>query len=330
MASIKKVTIGFPEQTISNDDLQREFPDSNFETFEKKVGVQKRRIAEPGETALDLSVRAAEELLKGEDRDSIDFILYCTQTPDFLLPGNAGLLQDRLNFGTQIGALDFNLGCSGYVYGLSIAKGLLATGAANRVLFITADTYSRIVHPKDRVNRSLFGDAATATLIERSGDGIGQFRFGTDGSGCDKLYIRNGGMRFEAEPDAELFEFGTGNYTDNNHLLMNGLEVFGFTTRVVPEVVSSTLEANNCTIDEIDYFILHQANEYILRYLQKKLGIPDEKFYLNMKEVGNTSSSTIPIGLEESVQNGTLKKGHRVMLVGYGIGLSWGGVVINI
>jgi 3-oxoacyl-[acyl-carrier-protein] synthase-3 len=330
MAFIKDITVHLPEKIVTNEDLQKEFPDADMSGFEDTVGVVSRHIAAPDETALDLGEAAARKLLEQNENPDIDFILFCTQTPDYHAPGNAGILQHRLGISKQCGALDFNLGCSGYVYGLSLAKSLIETGMAKNVLFVASDAFSGNIHPRDRVNRALFGDGATATLIGPGADGIGEFVFGTDGSGYEHLIIQNGCARNPYDPDAEEFEYGTGNITDNNHFYMNGLEIFSFTARIVPGLVRNTLEKNGLTHDDIDHYVFHQANEYMLKFLRKKLKVDEDRFYINLKNVGNTSASTIPIGLDELLNNGTLKKGQKVMIAGYGIGLSWAGTIITI
>jgi 3-oxoacyl-[acyl-carrier-protein] synthase III len=328
MAKIHTVTVHLPEKTVTNSDLQKEFPDSDMKSFEETVGVVSRRVAAKNETALDLAEKAARKAMEESGISDIGFILFCTQTPDYHAPGNAGILQHRLGLGKHTGAFDFNLGCSGYVYGLSVARGLIDTGMTGSVLLITADTFSRFIHPRDRVNRALFGDGAAATIITGDEGGIGEFIFGSDGSGSDHLIVPNGCARSPLNPEVQEFEYGTGNITDKNHFFMDGLEVFSFTARVVPKLVNETLEKNGLSMDDIDHFVFHQANEYMLKFLRKKLKADESRFYINLKHVGNTSGATIPIGLRELTDSGALKPGQKVLLAGYGIGLSWAGTVI--
>ena len=330
MAKIRQIGVHLPEQVVSNEDLKEEFPDADFDKFEETVGVKSRHLAKEGETALDLGEHAARKALEKYEDADIDFILFCTQSPDYHVPGNSGILQNRLGLKKNMGALDFNLGCSGYVYGLALATGLIDTGMARQVLFVTADTFNGYIHPKDRVNRALFGDGATATIIDDTPNGIGKFIFGTDGSGYEHLIVPNGCFRNDIDPEAEEYEYGTDNITDDNHFFMNGLEIFSFTAKVVPKLVKDTLASNNLEVEDIDHFVFHQANEYMLNFLRKKLKIDESKFYINLETVGNTSASTIPIGLDELLNEGKIQSGQKIMLAGYGIGLSWSGTVIHI
>lgn len=329
MAKIKQISVHLPENTVTNEELGQEFPEADFDSFEKVVGVKSRRISSPGETALDLAEKAANIAIKDAGGANIDFILFCTQTPDYPLPGNAGILQDRLGLGKNIGALDFNLGCSGYVYGLALAQSLIDMGMAKELLLITSDTFSGYIHPKDRVNRSLFGDGATATIIDNGKGGFGKFVFGTDGSGYKHLIVPNGSFKNAFNPDAKEYSYGTNNFTDDNHFYISGLDVFSFSAKVVPTLVQNTLAENKLDIKDIDHFVFHQANKYMLEFLRKKLNIEKEKFYNNLDHVGNTNSSTIPIGLDELIRNKKIKPGQKILLIGYGVGLSWSGTVIN-
>ncbi len=225
-----KIDYFVPQQIVTNADLAKEFPDWDYESFEKKVGIHQRHVVKGETTALDLGVKAAEKVLKDFDKSKIDYILFCTQSPDYFLPTSACLLQDRLGLNKNCGALDFNLGCSGYVYGLSLAKGLLAGGIASHILLVTAETYSKHIHPKDRTNRAIFGDAGAATIITSDDLGdLGGFCLYSDGSGYDKLIVRNGACRSAFRSDAEEIVYGTDNVYTENHLYMNGPDVFNFT-----------------------------------------------------------------------------------------------------
>ena len=197
-AAIGPLAVHLPERVETNDELSKLFPKWDLDLIYSKTGIQQRHIAAPGECASDLGVKAAEKLFKKHaiDRSSIDFLLFCTQTPDYPLPTTACLMQHRLGLPTSIGALDFNLGCSGFVYGLSLADGLIRSGAAHRILLITAETYSKYIDEADRSLRTIFGDAAAATLIEASDtQSLSAFQFGTDGSAGDALLVNSGGAR---------------------------------------------------------------------------------------------------------------------------------------
>ena len=255
--------------------------------------------------------------------------MLCTQSPDYFLPTTACIVQDKLGLPKSIGALDFNLGCSGYIYGLSLARALVVSGTAKNVLLITAETYTKYIHPKDKVNRTIFGDAATASLISETGFAeIENFTFGTDGSGWEQLIVRNGAIKNRFEKGSDIYE-GEAFQKNDDNLFMNGGAIFNFTATVVPELVQKTLEANNLTPEQIDTYIFHQANRYMLSYIRKKMEIPEEKFFLFMEKTGNTVSSTIPIALHEYIRTGN-KKPSKVLLAGFGVGLSWGGTVLHV
>ena len=319
---IKNIEYYLPEQIIRNSDLAKEFPEWEAEKIEEKVGIRMRHVVSKDETALDLAYMAGEKLLTQIDRNTIDFLILCTQSPDYFLPTSACILQDKLKLRKNIGAFDFNLGCSGYVYGLGIAKGLINSNIANRILLITSETYSKHIHRSDKGSRSIFGDGAAATLIEKSEEeGIHEFVFGTDGSGMNNLIVKRGGMRFEQ----------TDNYSNpDNCLYMNGPEIFNFTLDVIPDLVKKTLELNKLKSEEIDYYIFHQANKFMLDYLRKKLKVDPGIFYNNLLSTGNTVSSTIPIAIKDCLDNNLIKSKNKVMIAGFGVGYSWGATVITI
>jgi 3-oxoacyl-[acyl-carrier-protein] synthase III len=325
------ISIYLPENILTNEILKSEFPDWDHLKIQDKIGIRQRHIAGISETALDLAYRASEAVLLNKKREDVDFIILCTQSPDFILPTSACILQDKLGLSTNIGALDFNLGCSGFVYGLSMAKGLISAGISEKLLFVTAETYTKHINRKDIANRALFGDGATATLISKQDlFRIGQFTLGTDGRGKNNLIVQNGGQRNAYEIYPLEIEYGNGNFYTKNNLYMNGPEIFNFTIESVPPLVTNNLKENNLTIDEIDYFIFHQANQFMLEYLRRKLGIPMEKFCIDLAETGNTVSCTIPIALKNAWDRGVIKEGNKVMLVGFGVGYSWGAVIIEI
>jgi 3-oxoacyl-[acyl-carrier-protein] synthase-3 len=328
---INKIAIHLPENILTNDELSSMFPEWDSNAIFEKIGIRQRHYVSENETALDLAVRASEKVLEGFGRDLIDFVVLCTQSPDYYLPTSACIIQDKLALRTNIGAFDFNLGCSGFIYGLAITKGLIETGIAKNVLLIMAETYTKHIHPKDKGNRSIFGDGAAATIISYCGnEQIMNFDLGTDGKGMDKLIVPNGGLRKKYNPsDQDVYDEG-GNVRNNNYLYMDGPEIFNFTIEKIPGMVINTLEKNNLTIDTINYVIFHQANKYMLDYLRKKLHIPLEKFYQNMENTGNTVSATIPVALKDSIDKGLVRKGDKVLIAGFGVGYSWGATVIEI
>lgn len=330
-ASIIAIEYYYPEKKLTSADLALEFPGYDFSKFESKIGIKNRYVVEGNETALDLAVKACEKLFLRVDKEKIDFILYCTQSPEYFLPTSACILQDRVGLRRNIGALDFNLGCSGFVYGLSLAKGLIEAGQASNVLLVTAETYSKFLHPDDRSNRSIFGDAATCTLISKSEvDGVNNFLFGTDGSGFDKLIVKNGAGKNSFNEDANQITYGSDNVYSDNHLYMNGPEIMSFTTEVIPEFCKKVIEKNQMMIQDIDQFVFHQANAFMLNLLRKKVGAEKEKFYIDLEDGGNTVSNTIPIALKKYAEGNHWDGLQHVVVVGFGVGLSWAGGMIKL
>ena len=331
--SVKILNIEYylPKTIITNDDLAKQFSDWSSEKIEKKLGIKERHIVKEDETALDLALEAGKKILKNYDRDKIDFLLLCTQSPEYYLPCGACILQDRLGLKTNIGAFDYNLGCSGFVYGLAVAKSLINSNIAKNILLITSETYTKHIHPKDKGNKTIFGDAAAAVIIEKSEkEQIGEFVLGTDGSGYKNLIVPSGGLRNRYNPSAQEIDDDSGSIRTDNNLYMNGPEIFNFTIKAVPKVVDETLIKNNITLDDLDYVIFHQANKYMNEYLRKKINIPKEKFYLNLLHTGNTVSATIPIAIKDALDNKLVKKRDKVLLVGFGVGYSWGGTIVII
>jgi len=328
---ITNIEYYLPEKILTNDQLAKQFSDWSSEKIEKKVGIKERHIVKEDETALDLALEAGKKILKNYDKDKIDFLLFCTQSPEYYLPSGSCILQDRLGLKTDIGAFDYNLGCSGFVYGLAMAKSLINSNIVKNILLITSETYTKHIHLKDKSNRTIFGDAAAAIIIEKSEtEHIGDFVLGTDGSGYRNLIVPNGGLRNRYNPNAQELDNDSGNIRTDNNLYMNGPEIFNFTIKAVPKVVSETLAKNKLTLDDLNYVIFHQANKYMNEYLRKKINIPKEKFYLNLLHTGNTVSATIPIAIKECLNNNIIKKGDKVLLVGFGVGYSWGGTIIKV
>jgi 3-oxoacyl-[acyl-carrier-protein] synthase-3 len=332
-AFIAGIQPALPDTVLDNEQLASEYQGWTAEKIYAKTGIKTRRIAAEGECASDLAFRAAEELIAHQqlDRSSVDFLLYCTQTPDYILPTTACVLQHRLGLPVSCGALDFNLGCSGYVYGLGLAKALIDSGQARTILFLTADTYSRLLNAGDKSVRTLFGDGAAATLVvaREQETLIGPFIYGTDGSGAQNLIVQAGGMRQRVVHEPELVSDESGNVRTANDLYMNGAEIFNFTLRAVPEAVERLLARAGVAQESVDLFIFHQANRFMLDHLRRKLRIPPEKFVMAMEDVGNTVSSTIPIALHHAQTQGQLTPGALVMLVGFGVGYSWGATLIR-
>ncbi len=328
---IAKIEYYLPETIITNDNLEKDFPDCSSDKIEKIIGIRERHIVKENETAFDLALRASQKVLKNYHKGKIDLLMLCTQSPDYYLPASACILQDKLGLKTNIGAFDYNLGCSGFVYGLALAKGLIFSNIATNILLITSETYTKHIHPKDKSNRTIFGDAAAAIIIEKSEEEhIGEFVLGTDGSGYKNLIVPNGGLRNRYDINAKEIDDGSGSIRTDNNLYMDGPEIFNFAINAIPKLVSETLEKNNTILEDLDYVIFHQANKTINEYLRKKIDIPKEKFYLNLLHTGNTVSATIPIAIKDALDNKLIKKGGKVLLVGFGVGYSWGGTIITV
>lgn len=319
-AIINAIEYHLPQTRLSNENLGEEFPDWSVEKISSKTGIDARRIAAADECSSDLAVEAANKLFsQGVGRAQIDFILFCTQSPDYFLPTTACLLQDRLGLPTSAGALDFNLGCSGYVAGLGMAKGLIESQQASNVLLLTGETYSKFLDPQDRSVRTIFGDGASATLLTgepSEASAIGPFIYGTDGSGAKNLIVEGGAFR-------------DSNCSADPNLRMNGSEIFSFTLKSIPPLVQQTLNKAELKLDDIDWFVFHQANKFMLEHLRDKIGIPEDKFAICLTECGNTVSSSIPIALKELSNTDQLKSGQKVMLVGFGVGYSWGATIVD-
>jgi 3-oxoacyl-[acyl-carrier-protein] synthase III len=335
-AAIKAISSYLPAGELTNERLAEELGDVDAGVILERTGIRVRRIAAPQECASDLGVAAARHLFErgATSPEAIDFLLFCTQSPDYFLPTTACIVQERLGLRTDCGAIDFNQGCSGYVYGLSLAKSLIETEVARNVLLVTADTYSKYINARDRSVRTLFGDGASATLIGRSESAaslIGPFVFGTDGRGAEKLIVPAGGTRRPLDAEAMIeSEDEQGNWRSPRNLYMNGAEIFNFTLRTVPQVMEGLLAKCGCSLEEIDYVIPHQANKFMLERLQKRLGIPAEKFHIDLEDTGNTVSSTIPIALEGARRQGRIKAGDRVALIGFGVGYSWAATIVRV
>jgi len=341
-AQIFEIDYHLPLRFLRNNELAEVFVGWTAEKIAKKLGIEERPVAAQGETALDLGVQAAKKLFdrnvcKPED---IDFLVFCTQSPDYFLPTTACVMQDRLGLRRDIGAIDFNQGCSGYIYGLSLCKGLIESGAARTVLFVTAETYTKYINENDRSTRPLFGDGAAATLLcgvdvspEEHADspGIGPFVFGTDGSGANMLIVPAGGHRLpqSAETAVEMAD-GRGNTRSQNQLNMNGQGIFAFAIDEIPPLIDRLLDKVSKTRDDIDCYVFHQANKYMLQRLQELTGLSGRNFFNDIRRIGNTVSSSIPIAMVNAAEQGTLHSGDTAMLVGFGVGLSWAATLVRL
>ena len=341
-AQIFEIECHLPSRFLRNDELAAVFTGWTADKISTKLGIEERPVAAPGETALDLGVQAAQKLFdrnvcKTED---IDFLVFCTQSPDYFLPTSACVMQDRLRLRRDIGAVDFNQGCSGYVYGLSLCKGLIESGAARTVLFVTAETYTKYINDNDRSTRPLFGDGAAATLLRgvdvspeehAASPGIGPFVFGTDGSGANMLIVPAGGHRLPPSAETAVEEAdGRGNTRSQNQLFMNGQGIFAFAIDEIPLLIDRLLAKASKSRDDIDCFVFHQANKYMLERLQELCDLSGRNFFNDIRRIGNTVSSSIPIAMINATEQGSLHPGDTAMLVGFGVGLSWGATLVRL
>ncbi len=333
-AYIRHISYYLPHKKLTNEDLEKIFPKITSTGLFKITGIRERSVAEIGELSSDMAVKAAENLFAETNinRSEIDFLIFCTQSPDYFTPTTACLIQNRLNLSNNIGALDINLGCTGFLYGLNLASGLIKTNSAKNILLLNAEEIVNNIHPQDKSSRILFGDAATATLIS-GGDkpSLSSFIFGTDGNKGDIMMMKAGGFRHPIK-QADLSEFKDefGNISSAAHFYMKGDDVLAFAIDVVPKVVENLLRQENLKINDIDFFIFHQANLYMLKLLRKIIEIPEEKFCVNLAHTGNTVSCTIPIALSNAIESGKAVKGNKVMLVAFGVGVSWAATILTI
>lgn len=334
-AYLRAISYYLPAGVYSNDDFYRNFPqESSNKKSLARVGVVKRHRVAPGITASDMAAESAFRLFKEHSiaATEIDFLLFCAQEFDHYTPTTACLIHEKLGLASHCGALDYNLGCSGFIYGLGVAKGLIESIGIKNVLLLTASTISKKIHQKDKGAQFIYGDAAAATLISAGNTGsIGDFIFGTDGKGADKIIVRDGGGRSPLSDKSFMEttdEFG--NTTNPASHYMNGPAVLLFGLKTVPEMVQAILKKSHTNIQDIDLFIFHQANLFLIENIRKKLMIPKEKVFNYFKDVGNTISSTIPIALKEAIRSGKAKSGDTLLLAGFGVGFSWGATIIRL
>jgi 3-oxoacyl-[acyl-carrier-protein] synthase III len=320
--------------TLTYEDLERRFGASAMQKVLSGAGIRNRRVAPRGVCGSDLAFNAATRLFEKYriDPQSIDLLIFCTQSPDYWMPTTACILHDRLQLKHQCAAFDINLGCSQYVYALSVAHSMLLSGLARHALVLTGDTMSQIVHPQDRAVVPLMGDAGSATLLGEASEGTGflGFELGTDGSGSQYLMIPAGAARQPYTPDTAIEATdGEGNVRTPQNLYMNGVAIFHFAISTVPKTVQTLLGKLSLDMSDIDLFLFHQANKYMIDYLLKKMKVPPDKTHFYLEDVGNTSGSTIPLLLADAWRAGKVKAGANVLAIGFGVGLSWAATVIR-
>ena len=322
-AAVGPIAVHLPDRVETNDELQALFPHWDMDLIFGKTGIRERHIAAPGECASDLGVAAAEKLFAASDVDraSIDYLLFCTQTPDYPLPTTACLMQHRLGLRTSIGAIDFNLGCSGYVYGLGLADALIRAGQAHRVLLITAETYSRYIDAEDRSLRTIFGDGAAATLVEAHDEpSLSSFVYGTDGGGADLLFVPTGGAR-----PAEQALSPRKRHRWASPLYMDGPALVCFTVDSIPKLIEDILRRTGGDRERVDLYLMHQATRLMLDKLRERLELSWDQLPMALEHCGNTVSSTIPIVIDALRREGKLRPGMQSLMIGFGVGLSWAG-----
>lgn len=324
-ARIAGIVSCVPRRVVGNDHFEARFGDKVADVV-KMTGVQSRRWVEDGVTTSDLCRHAADHLLDklGRDRADVDAVIFVSQTPDYRLPATSCLLQERLGLRAGIIAFDVSLGCSGYVYGLWLAMMMVQGGGARNVLLAVGDTSSIMNDPEDRSTALLFGDAGTATLIERTEDEAeAHFVFGTDGAGAENLIVPKGAFRkCTGHPKFAAYE--------QDILFMDGGEVFNFTLKAVPQLIADTLAVSGKDVADHDIFVLHQANTFMIKHLAKKAKLPMDKVPINIDRFGNTSSATLPLVMADVSAEQLQAECCRVAMFGFGVGFSWGGASLDV
>ena len=332
---IEAIEYALPQRIETNDDLAREHPEWGFDRLEARTGVLARHIAGAEETALDLAHLACGKMFSENDlvRAEIDAIIFCTETPDYQIPQNSALLHARLDLPPSVLSFDINLGCSGYPYGLEICRSLIVSGVAHNVLFATADTYSRLIHPGDRATRVLFGDGGAVTLLGSSTEdsGIIDTALATAGKEYERFIVRAGGARTpRTSATAQTKQDRSGNTRSSENIEMDGFGVLAFFNSVVPAAVNDLLSRNKISVGDVDAFVFHQASAAALDSLQRQLKISDDTMIRDMADTGNLVSASIPVALKRAQMRGEISQGDLVVLCGFGVGLSWGTTLLRI
>lgn len=322
--SLNYISVYLPPTILTNEGLSEQFNVSSEQIF-KNTGIKKRYVSTPGEISSDMAVKAAETLFNDNaiDRSDIDLLIFCSEGFDHKGPSTSCLIQHRLGLSKEITCVDLPYGCSGYVYGLGMANAYLTSGMCKKVLFLTADMATTVIHKDDLELKSIFSDIGTATLITGATYNE-QFIFGTDGSGYHNLIVDHSASR-----NPQTIEKLKENNMPLGHMKMQSTEIFVFAVKTVPKLVSDILVKHNYTIDDIDLFVFHQASYFMLDVIRRKCKIPKEKFFINIEQFGNSVSSTIPVALNDAEKQGVLKKGMKVLVAGFGIGYSWGATIIE-
>lgn len=312
-----------PERVLTNHDLEK-IVDTSDEWISTRTGIKERRILEPGKASSDMAIEASKKALEDAklNPEDIDLVIVATMTSDMITPSTACIVQDKLGC-KNAAAFDISAACSGFIYGLSIAYGLIKSGVYKNVLLVATEAMSRILDWEDRGTCILFGDGAGATVIGEvpQGKGILEIELGSDGSGTEFLLIPSGGSRCPSTN--ETIE------NREQYLKMEGGEVFKFAVRKIDETCKNIMQKAGLDSDDIDLFIPHQANTRIIDSAVKKLKIPKEKTFINLNKYGNMSAASIPVALDEALKEGKIKDGDNILLVGFGGGLTWGSTILK-
>ena len=327
---IKALSACVPPEVIYNKDLGYLIPEEEIEKTINNIGIIERRIAAPDVMASDLCYKAAQQLMADNDiaPDSIDVLLFMSQTPDYRIPATSCLLQHRLGLPRETMCFDISLGCSGYLFALSTAFAYASMEGINRVLLLDGETFSKIVNRRDKVDWPLYGDAGTATLIEKGDYGDSTFMLYTDGSGEDTLKI-HAGMRNPITPESCVArEREDGNIRNDLEVFMDGMDVFNFAISKVPRCIKALLQETGKTVDDVDYVVFHQANRFMMDFFVKKLKINPERVPYCIHKYGNTSSASVPLTMASELR-GKLDGNHTVVLSAFGAGLSWGSAIMS-
>jgi 3-oxoacyl-[acyl-carrier-protein] synthase-3 len=334
-AEIRAIAAALPEGTVTNDDLQREHPEWDLELVARRIGVQCRHIARTDETTLDLGHQACGQLFRAHPDlpENVDTLIFCTQSADYVLPPNATVLHGRLGLPERVAAFDLGLACSGFVYAASIARSMIRSGSAQHVLVVAGDTYSKYVNKGDRSARVLFGDGAAATWIAPAAGGlrIRDTACGTSGRSFETFIIPAGGCRRPRSDETRIeYTDESGNIRSAENIHMAGRKLMDFMTTTIPQHVQDFLRSNELGTDDIDLYVFHQASAVVLDSLRLALELDPERVYMNLRDIGNTVSASIPIAIRDAQAEGRLTKGDRVLLCGFGVGLSWGSVLLDV
>jgi 3-oxoacyl-[acyl-carrier-protein] synthase-3 len=331
---ISGLAAAVPGNIIDNYKYTTYFDADSVKDVVEKIGIKERRFADKDTCASDLCFEAAEKLLTDMniDRTEIDLLVFVSQTPDYKMPATAIILQNRLNLPKSTIAFDINMGCSGFIYGLSIVYSFMQQSGFKKALLLDGETRSKVYSPKDRNTAFLFGDAGVAALVEK-GEKFGEshYSLNSDGSREHLIKIEAGGYRNQSSLETlkEKVIDEHGNIRTDEQASMNGADVFNFLIREVPKDVKNTLEYAKTDKDNIDYFVFHQANSYINNYLAKKLKLDKDKIPMSIEKFGNTSSVSIPLTIVSELQN-KLEKKNKLLLCGFGVGLSWATAILDL